>query len=65
MRKDDKKTTPLKAIRLWCLDCSGLQPKEIRDCERKECPLYLYRFGKNPRRKRVGNVDNLDRFSKK
>lgn len=38
-----KKLTPMKAIRLKCLDyCLG-QPNEVR-----ECPFFPFRFGKNP-----------------
>ena len=44
--------TPVKAIRAKCLDCSCWQPKEVRFCPVEDCPLYPYRFGKNPRRSR-------------
>jgi len=47
--------TPIKAIRAWCLDCSGFQPKEVRLCPHTDCPLYPYRFGKNPNRVGIGN----------
>jgi hypothetical protein len=49
-----KKLTPLKAIRKKCLDCSGGQPSEVKDCIITDCPLLEYRFGKNPRRKGIG-----------
>lgn len=49
-----KKITPLKAIRLKCLECSAGQPKEVRLCPCIDCPLFLYRFGKNPARSNVG-----------
>lgn len=42
--------TPLKAIRAKCLDCSG-SATEVRLCPVTGCPLYKFRFGKNPRRK--------------
>jgi len=48
------KKTPVKAIRAKCLDCSALQPKEVRFCSVEKCPLYIYRFGKNPNRKGIG-----------
>jgi len=51
-----KKITPIKAIRAKCLDCSGEQPSEVRNCEISECPLYEYRFGKNPKRQGLGRV---------
>lgn len=46
--------TPMKAIRQKCLDCSNYQPSEIKECTVKECALFEYRFGKNPRRKGIG-----------
>jgi len=49
-----KNITPLKAIRLKCLDCSAGSAKEIRLCEHIDCALYQYRFGKNPNRKGIG-----------
>lgn len=51
--------TPVKAIRAWCLDCSGFQPKEVRLCLHTACPLYFYRFGKNPNRKGIGRKTGL------
>lgn len=47
-------TTPLKAIRAKCLECSAGQPKEVRECNRTECPNYPYRFGSNPKRVKIG-----------
>ncbi len=49
------KLTPLKAIRAKCMDCSDMSYTEVSLCEFKECPLYKFRFGKNPSRKGVGN----------
>ena len=50
--------SPLKAIRLKCLDCSDMSSNEVRLCEFTECPIYFYRFGKNPnlKGKRVNNL---------
>lgn len=42
--------SPIKAIRLKCLDCSGGSPNEVRLCTAKGCPLYPFRAGKNPYR---------------
>ncbi len=47
--------TPLKAIRLKCLDCSCGSADEVRKCPIKWCPLYPFRSGKNPNRKGIGN----------
>ncbi len=54
-----KKLTPVRAIRQYCLDCSGFQPKEARLCPATDCPLFTYRLGKNPARKRCGSGDEL------
>ena len=48
-----KKLTPLKAIRLKCLDCSCDSIKEVNLCWDKKCPLYDFRHGKNPYNKRT------------
>ena len=40
--------TPIKTIRLKCMDCSNYQLKEIRLCTVIKCPLYAYRFGRRP-----------------
>ncbi len=42
------KLTPLKAIRRKCFECSGFSVREIKNCPVKACPLYPFRFGKNP-----------------
>ena len=40
---------PLRAIRVKCLDCSGGQIKEVRECQCPACTLYPYRMGKRPK----------------
>lgn len=42
--------TPMKAIRAKCLDCCCDAWTEVEKCEITKCPLYEYRFGKNPAR---------------
>lgn len=46
-------TNVLRAIRLKCLDCSSYNILEIKECPVKNCPLYPFRQGKNPFRKRT------------
>ena len=60
--------TPLKAIRKFCLECCGGERVGVSECTANEqgiaksqdpelykpCFLYEFRFGTNPRRKRVG-----------
>jgi len=53
------KLTPLKAIRQKCLDCTCDNKLEIRECSIQDCPLYVFRFGKNPSRAGIGNKTAL------
>lgn len=46
-------TSPLKAIRKHCMDCCGQQRAEVKMCPCTNCPLYPFRMGKNPFRKRT------------
>ena len=45
-------TNVLRAIRLKCYDCSSQQSNEVRECIVNNCPLYPFRLGKNPFRKK-------------
>ncbi len=45
------KQTPLRAIKKHCLECSGYEKKQVRECVIKDCVLFPYRQGKNPSRK--------------
>ncbi len=40
---------PLKAIRAKCVDCSGGQFNEVRECPVKNCTLWPYRMGHRPK----------------
>lgn len=40
--------TPIKAIRMKCLDCSGGSVKEVKECPILDCSLYVYRLCKRP-----------------
>ena len=44
----EKITSPLKAIRCFCIECMGGQVTYVKDCTSKTCPLYDFRMGKNP-----------------
>ena len=46
----ERPKTPLKAIRWFCIECSGDQPKEVKWCSSRDCALWEFRFGKNPNR---------------
>jgi hypothetical protein len=40
--------TPLKAVRLACLECSNGSALEVRECVATSCPLWTFRFGRRP-----------------
>lgn len=52
MDKGKKITSPLKAIRAFCIECNCGQVYEVTRCPCTSCPLYEFRHGKNPYRKR-------------
>lgn len=49
-----KRVTPLRAIRLKCLDCCCQQIAEVRTCTITSCELWPFRMGHNPNRKGLG-----------
>lgn len=49
-----KHTTPLKAIRLKCLDCCCGSAHEVKLCTVEKCSLFPFRLGKNPNRAGIG-----------
>ncbi|MBA7530404.1 hypothetical protein ES705_22610 [subsurface metagenome] len=52
-----KNLTPVKAIRKFCIECAGSQ-KAPRSCVNQECPLFVFRLGKNPGRAGIGGRGN-------
>jgi len=54
-----KISTPIKAIRKKCLDCTCGQVKEIRDCPIINCALYPYRMGCRPDK---STLDTINKF---
>ena len=42
--------TPLKAIKMKCLDCCCGQANEVKLCPVTDCTLYPFRFGKGAKR---------------
>ena len=55
-----KVVTPLKVIRLKCLECSDGQPTEVRLCQVTNCPIWSWRFGKRPQTVAARRPDLLD-----
>ncbi len=46
-----------KAIRAYCIECSGGQPSEVRYCTCWDCQLFPYRFGKKMSKQTVCKGD--------
>ncbi len=43
------KRVPAKVFRKFCVsECMGGSEKFVRECEKGDCPMHQYRFGKNP-----------------
>lgn len=41
---------PVKVMRVKCLDCCAGSAKEVELCPIQKCPMWAWRFGKNPYR---------------
>jgi len=42
------KAALLQSVRDKCLDCCCYQPGEVRKCPARACPLWPFRFGRDP-----------------
>lgn len=42
-----ERVSPIRAIRLKCVDCCGGAAVEVRRCPSTDCPLWPFRMGKN------------------
>ena len=67
---NQKIPSPLKAIRLKCMECSNYSAYEVKHCPIQDCNLYAFRLGKNPNiKKRMLTPEQretlADRFKKK
>ena len=66
-----KSRKPLQAIRFFCFECMGWDRTKkdsgkpfdlVRECADKDCPLYDFRFGKNPFHRSKGNSESLKNY---
>ena len=55
-------TSPIKAIRAYCLSCCCESAYEVKLCPSKKCALYEFRFGKNPfHRQKLTEAQRIER----
>lgn len=54
--------TPIKAIRLFCLECCGGSSNEVKLCPSTTCSLYPFRLGKTRTSSRVRSQKNSARL---
>lgn len=60
MEEKKLRTNPVKVIREYCLDCCLASSHEVALCPAAHCPLWPFRFGKNPyRAKRTISPEHL------
>ena len=45
--------SPRKAIRMMCYQCSGYSYPEVKLCEIEHCPLFQFRMGSLPVKRKV------------
>ena len=58
------RTSRGKAIRAKCLDCCGGSPGEVAQCHITGCPLWPFRFGKDPFSERVASQASIDALAR-
>lgn len=60
--KSSGQTSPVKAIRAYCLNCCLESATEVRLCAAKDCDLWPFRFGKNPYNKKTYSEEQLEAY---
>ena len=55
------RVSPLRALRLKCLDCCNGSAQEVRLCTAVDCPSWPFWMGKNPWRAPLGDAEQARR----
>lgn len=59
-------TSPLRAIRAFCIECSGNNKAEVRRCTCEKCQLFPFRMGHRPKVNGYipddGNIEETEDF---
>lgn len=51
-------TSPTRAIKVFCWQCSGFSHAEVRACECRDCPLFVLKWNRNKRKAERKNLEN-------
>jgi hypothetical protein len=51
--------SPLRALRLKCLDCCNGSAQEVRLCFAMDCPRWPFRMGKSPWRRKMDHNERV------
>ena len=62
---NDRPTSPLMAIKVFCLECCGYERIEVKSCSALQCPLFEFRFGKNPYNKRTLTDEQKEKLAER
>lgn len=65
MDENKKITSPLKAIKAFCIECNCGQASEVPRCPCTDCPLYEFRRGKNPYLKKELTEEQRKQFAER
>ena len=56
----EKRLTPLKAIRKFCIECQGKSMKEVRLCQNVNCIFWGFRMGHKPKTEKARHYINQE-----
>ena len=62
---DDRPASPLMAIKEFCMECCGWERSEVKSCSAPQCPLFEFRFGKNPYNKRTLTDEQKEKLAER
>ena len=53
------RVSPLRALRMKCLDCCNDSAQEVRLCTAVDCPSWPFRMGRNPWRRKLDQEERV------
>lgn len=62
---NDRPASPLMAIKEFCMECCGWERSAVKSCSAPQCPLFEFRFGKNPYNKRTLTDEQKEKLAER